>query len=208
MEERILDYGIVPIPQRRFYRRLLKAIVLIGIITGAAYLGPGAWRWGKYLYWQQQCLDYQAPARQVIFSSSDPPTLGVWSGTTCWPAMNFTSAGSGGGHTGIDAFVHALRRPDGKKCLVELEVTPVSANGEMRMEYYVWTVSPWPVAELVQQGYAFSTISTGLNWKIFSAQPDPANPSHFTFDYKLNGQRHTCDAWLNNSNQLVVSTRP
>lgn len=75
------------------------------------------------------------------------------------------------------------------------------------MRYISWTVSP--IATLAQQGDVnFPRITHAHNWKFFAGQLDPMNPSHFTFDYEMNGQRHTCDAWLDNAGRLLVSQRP
>jgi hypothetical protein len=211
MDERVLDYGVPPLSHRRLYRRIFKAILFIGLIAAAITLGPTAWKWGQYVYWQERCLNYQAPPNQIIFSTASPPTAGTWSGTTCLPAANFASVGSGGG-SGIDIFVHEMRRPDGMRCLVQVEAHPFPGNildgFDPGLEYYVWTLPTWPVARLVQHGYTFETIFSGTPWQIYAGQLDPNNPSHFTFDCTHYGHRYTCDAWLNNSDQLTVSPSP
>ncbi|MGA3067457.1 MAG: hypothetical protein ABSF29_11490 [Tepidisphaeraceae bacterium] len=207
MEERILDYGIPPITQRNLYRRLIQSILLVGAIIGVYFLGPQTWHWIRYLYWQQRCLNYTAPPTQLVYDS----TCGHETFTPCPPEDEFwrTTGEVRPAHCGI--FIHAMRRPDGTKCLVELDLQLTSqTTGNVQtysIDYTVWTVTP--VAGFAQSGDTdFPLITRAADWKIHAAQPDPANPSHFTFDYQLDGHPHTCDAWLNNSNQLVLSTRP
>ena len=37
--------------------------------------------------------------------------------------------------------------------------------------------------------------------------PDPADPSHFTIDYDLNGTRHTVDGWLEDDEFVKMELR-
>jgi hypothetical protein len=212
MDERILDYGVTPFRQRRFYRRLVRAILFLGIVAAVLVLIPTGLVWIRYLYWQQRCLNYTAPPDQLVFHSTGGRQGEIYS--LCVPEEQFWYNGGddGGGFPACGIFVHAMRRPDGTKCLVELNLGTPEVSGSIsellhNLYYGVWTVSP--IARLAHLGLAdFPTINGVDKWKIYAGQPDPSNPSHFTFDFESNARRHTCDAWLNNSNQLVLSVRP
>ena len=206
MDERILDYGVPPLQQRRFYRRLVRAAIFLSVVATIYFVGPSAWRWGEYLYWQERCLNYIAPPTLAVYDSSSGHEVF----SPCVPEAQFSRNGGVGDGSSCGIFVHAMHRPDGTKCLVELNLdSPVFSNGFKYywMEYCVWIVSP--VANFAHGARAdFTYIDDRHKWRIYAGQPDPTNATHFTFDYEINGQRHTCDAWLNNSNQLVLSTRP
>jgi hypothetical protein len=209
MEERILDYGPVPLNQRRHYRRLLRAVLLLGLIAATIILGRSALKWAQFIYWQQQCLNFDYPPNQVIYQS-EPINAPA---TVCIPAIRF-AAFSGTPNSGTDIFVHRMRRPDGMDCLVELEFIWMSPPGDTDsmtviggVKSSVWSISP--VASLATQATTPLPLAIpNQSLKIFAGQIDPNDASHFTFNYDLNGYDQTCDAWLNNSNQLIVSTRP
>jgi hypothetical protein len=108
-------------------------------------------------------------------------------------------------------FLHEMRRPDGTRCLVLLTfpLNFLYEVGGFRIQYLEWNISPWP--RMTNWNYLTVTRGSGSvvnHWKFFAGQPDANNPSHFTFDFELDGTRRTCDAWLNNDGQLIVSRRP
>jgi hypothetical protein len=46
------------------------------------------------------------------------------------------------------------------------------------------------------------------NLRIYAGQPDPNDPSHFTFDYEQWGQRDTVDGWLEADDSVTLKPRP
>jgi hypothetical protein len=206
MEERILEYGSIPLNQRRLYRRLIRGVLLLGLVAAAAILGRSALKWGQFIYWQQQCLNFTFAPNQIVYASQSegmPPVA-------CTPALRFGQV-SGTQNSGMDVFVHRMRRPDGTQCLVELDFVWTSIPGDTdamttigALKSSVWVVSP--IANLATQDM-FTLPDATLNapWRIYAGQVDPNNPSHLTFVYEYNGQKQTFDAWLNNSNQLIIS---
>ena len=44
-------------------------------------------------------------------------------------------------------------------------------------------------------------------FRFYAGQVDPKDPSHFTIDYALDGQRNTIDGYLKSGDQLLVVPR-
>lgn len=43
--------------------------------------------------------------------------------------------------------------------------------------------------------------------RIYAGQPDPSDPSHFTFDYEYAGHRRRVDGWLQDGDKLRLQVR-
>jgi hypothetical protein len=108
-------------------------------------------------------------------------------------------------------FLHEMRRPNGMRCLMSLTFSPMFPIGQIgfRIQYLEWNVSLRPQ----MSNWDYLTVATDRgsplsHWKFFAGQADANNPSHLTFDYEMDGQRQTCDVWLDNDGKLIVSQRP
>ena len=44
-------------------------------------------------------------------------------------------------------------------------------------------------------------------FRLYAGQIDPADPTHFTIDYAIDGQRNTIDGYLKNDNQILFAPR-
>src|SRR2546421_5617271 len=70
-----LEYGAAPRARRKWVRRAI-GMTVCGVLAFAAWhWGPSAWRQAQVLYWQTQCLNYRAPADQVVYE--EDPTAAV-----------------------------------------------------------------------------------------------------------------------------------
>src|SRR4051812_37320764 len=67
-----LDYSPPPRwHRRRAVRFGVKLLLLAGLVAAGWRWGPRAWRHGRVLYWQRQCLAYAASADRVVYET-DP----------------------------------------------------------------------------------------------------------------------------------------
>jgi hypothetical protein len=206
MEGRILDYGPVPTNQKRWFRRTVRIIVLLGIVAGIYFLGPPTWRWTQFLYWQNRCLGYTAPPNHVVFDY-DVPNCTIKSCDSQLACSiidpNFLGEGT--------VFLHEMRKPDGNTRLVWCGVyEDGSAAPRIILQHDCRELQfiPTMVKRFVPPTDTIDIPKNCQRLKVFAGQLDPADRSHFTFDYDTDGARHTVDAWLNNQDQLLISPRP
>jgi len=204
---RPLNYAPRPSVGQRFSRRLRRFILFAAIVIAALLWGKGILRHAYYSYWEYECLEFQLPPNHVVTEING----GKISSEICVPCQRF--AGIGSAQTWANTiFLHEMRLPDGKRLLVLLSFFSISPTASIlttfQLEYMEWNVSL--SRDLRIWSYLPNTITgpASGHYKFFAGQPDQNNASHFTFDYDLDGHRHTCDAWLNNDSQLIVSQRP
>lgn len=62
------------------------------------------------------------------------------------------------------------------------------------------------VEEVVRDGYRIA-VPRGQRLRLFAGQPDPTDPTHFTFDYELGGSRGTIDGWLREDSIRGIALR-
>jgi hypothetical protein len=196
-----LNYAPKQPRDHRDLRRVYRIVWIGGLIAALFFWGPGLWRWANFLYWEHRSLTYQLPANQVAWEADAGKVIQSSTVTI--------------GHLGqIDAliFLHELRGPDGRHCLVSLSIDHFSMISPLGQTFQPLLPDRWLTPLIVPSSPSDAINSPfrfGSNhWKFFTGQPDPSDQSHFTFDYELDGQRHTCDGWLNNSGFLIVSPRP
>lgn len=148
-------------------------------------------------------MNYTMPSGQVVYDSAQPNQTYP----PCIPDEHFEQVESGTVvRPELVIFVHEMRRPDGAERLVRLYVNPLISNSGGS---YVLLFRISSTSGLNSQPVWGSDLFGGtIHVKIFAGQTDAGNPSHFTFDYELDGLRHTCDVWLDNSDQLVISPWP
>ena len=204
-----LNYAPRPRVAQRFWRWVYRLIFVAAIVVAAFQWGSGLWRDVQSIYWEQKCLHFTQPPNHVVLELNQ---LSVIHSEVCLSRNRFMGFGKNA-NTVSDGtiFLHEMRRPDGTRCLVSLTfpLNFLYAVGGFRLQYLEWNVSLWP--QMTKWNYLTVTTGSGTqvnHWKFFAGQPDANNPSHFTFEFELNGTRRTCDAWLNNDGQLIVSRRP
>lgn len=69
------------------------------------------------------------------------------------------------------------------------------------------TRNGWSVPYRIYAGPAFPRLAPGRVLRLYAAQPDPADPAHFTYGYELDGKRGTADAWLRADGKLHWEVR-
>jgi hypothetical protein len=204
-----LHYAPDPAPTVRWRRRGIRVILLGGFLAILWFWGGAAWKWVNFLYWEHRCLNYSLPADHIVFQTHAFQVLRAEKPRP-WAKLEGDGSLVVWGEAII--FVHEMRQPDGARVLVALGThhgvqdlgvhgfwlssIELTIDGILKPPQWEWRNAEFPV------------FTEENDWKFFAGQPDPVNPSHFTFDFEHNGQRHTADAWLDNAGKLLVSVRP
>ena len=201
-----LNYSPKPPAARQARRRILRIIAALLIIAVALFwitIGSSALRSVYYLH---QCLVFQQPPTHLVWEINHGAIIHQ---EVCLPkhAILDTPREAGAGVI----FLHELRQPDGTRRLVSLVIdhsNPIDPNGNFHVDYQSWEPLIYPKAMQWSQITLNTAPATRYShWKFFAAQPDPADPTHFTFTYEVDATPHTCDAWLKNDGNLVISQR-
>lgn len=227
-----LDYA-PPIPWRRKLRsrrwalRALIAVVLLGLVAAA----PSLWRRAQLVYWQRQCMSYTPAPEQLAFERDParpqhiieefPSVKYDLAGTSLEPGTYFTlpawerfyELAGGGLRSNGTLFVHRRTSPRGNTRLVAVDLVRAYASGELITAARVFSLGGLyrPPRELTAATIAPNAVP--LNRpdakivRVFVGTPDPSDPSHFTIDYELDGQRHTLDGWLRDDDTVVIESR-
>jgi hypothetical protein len=203
-----LNYAPKPPAARRVWRWVYRLIFAVATIVAAVVWGPGIWRRAASIYWEQKCLAFLEPPSHVVLDTN--PSANVFHSEVCIPRSRFEESGSSPPNpSDCTIFLHEMRRPDGRRCLMLLTYLGGAPVGPVQLEfqYAEWNVSLSPQLTYWNIVYV-PTDRQFAHLTFFAGQPDTNNPSHFTFDFNLDGMRHTCDAWLDNDGKLIVSQRP
>jgi hypothetical protein len=197
-----LNYDPKPRALARTWRRVYGVVLILGIVAAAFCWGPATWNRTNSFIGQYQAAHYLRPPSHIAYEET--------------PKGVISADRSFGSLTGL-VFLDGLRRPDGIRRLVRVDVDdrrPGIHPLPPELLDYGLTYTVAPLFEWRNNGYALvqrSQWETGVSersCKFFAGQPDPANLSHFTFDFEADGTHHTCDAWLDNDDKLLISQRP
>jgi hypothetical protein len=204
--------------RNRNNRRAAMAVILTVVVASAVFWGPLALRWAEFLSWQRQCLNYSdSPDHVVCELVAD--THGVRTASAQIPAYqnfrNFGTATAGWRGKTHPCLLLERQRPDGAKRLIAIDIYadgwPGPPTFSLDMWEPTWGMSPRLVHNTSMSGlldFQRIVFPEQEHLRIFAAQPDPTDPTHFTFDYELNETHHAVDVWLSNADQLTLSERP
>jgi hypothetical protein len=200
--------------RKRSYRRAPIIVVVTAIIVSAIVWGPPGWQWCQLIFWQWRCLAYSKPADHVVYEFTKS------NGTTAFRREDDVSAERNFRNIGsrtqiysvsyVPIFLHERQRPDGVKRLVSLDFSPWYGVMPQGLLLDMWEPTWSSTPKLVRNTTIVATVGSRPfnNIKIYAGQPDPTDPTHFTFVYDMDGKRYTVDGWVNNSDQVVLSERP
>ncbi len=212
-----LNYAPKPPAAELHLRRAYRLVIVAGLAAAVFLWAPGIIRWATVLYWQHRCLTYDAPENHRIYDCD------LTSGHEFYREVNPNQAAyealfsprAGIGWTMPAIFLHEMRQPDGQPRLVIIDVPRFARPKADHAEIYNLQAET-----LVPTAFLSQPKSSGLlvlpvdipadsrRVKFFEGHLDVHNPSHLTFDFEIDGVRHTCDCWLNNGGQLIVARRP
>jgi hypothetical protein len=197
-----LNYAPKPALLGRSRRYVFALILTITILIGAIVLGPRTWSYMQSSYWVHRCLTYTAPPVDLVAE--------IINGRITFSKVPEAQRRLGVANSRGTIFLHQMRTPDGTPLLIDLSLELSGSDGGTEFDMlssHPCDLSGNPlIAKFNYPG--MMSYAPHQHWKFFAGQSDPNNPSHFTFDYELNGTRRACDAWLGNDDKLVVSERP
>lgn len=212
MDERILHYDSNP--PRGLHRKYFRMIFVAGIAAALWFWGPPIWRQANMLYWQYECLHYQAPPSQPIFIRLFDLSTPAYCADN--PIQHLVSVPYATSKWRPTLFLHEIKGADGSPLLgtVFFEID-FDSNGAMHLvcygeEYYPGSI--WGKPKFKWTGDAgdihLETSAPLKSLKVFPALIDAGNPNHFTFIYQLDGISHTADGWIDANGQFLISARP
>lgn len=209
-----LDYANEPaaaVARRRTLRRAVAAASVLAIVLASVkWLAP-AWHHAQLLYWQGKCLTY-TPA------SAGPVVQSSVGGRCATPWREFYDRFSPPGRKPLSTvFLHELRTPSGARRLVAVEAETFTSSGsipdaEVSLDYHV--IAPgalWRRPKLVTSAPARPTFyyegGEGNHFDVHPGRPDPADPTHFTFDVRWRERTVTLDGWLRDDDTILLEPR-
>lgn len=190
-------------------RATLAAVLVLSLVASRKWLAA-AWDHGRLLYWQGQCLSYTAPPEYLVARLNGSQTA------ACWAAFYARFSPPGRNPYGT-VFLHEMRKQDGSRRLVAVEVSRFMGLGsnpdvEFSMEFHVIDpATPWRSARLVGNGDVRPTFwyegGGAEHFEIRAGQPDQSDRSHFTVEVAWKGRATTLDGWLREDDTVVMEPR-
>jgi hypothetical protein len=202
-----LNYAPKPPASQHWVRMIYGSLFCVALIIAGVFFGPTIWGDTTLIFVEHQCLTHALPPDHVVFE--------IGSGKIIHAEVPAAESKLLGVSTNLVAtiYVHRMQLPNGKPVFVDLFAGPLNNWRPQSTHHFAQLCSErWNIAihfTILSMNYPdFPTFSDDHHWKFFAGQPDPNNPSHFTFDYDVDGNRHACDAWLDNNGKLLISQRP
>jgi hypothetical protein len=222
-----LDYA-PPDPgwrRKRIQRKLIWT--LIGSLV--FILAPKVLKQTQVLWWQHQCLQYTAPANQIVYD--DGPTLSqrlTEPGVTksiikpistpaavrpvkCWDQLHKLVDRWASSAPSAVLYLHRGQTRSGAERVIAVTLKFREPEG---LWFQCWDLPPATLVKEIKHphtnDYVFSIPrDEGMKpLQLYAGQPDPNDPSHFTILYNLGGQQGTIDGFLDGSVTLKVRDGP
>jgi hypothetical protein len=195
---------------RKRTRRLIFAGLVVVILAGSGKWIAPAWRHVCMLYWQEKCLSFEG-GDQVMTPRIQPQNI-----VEAWDRF-YALFSPPGRKPGCTVFVHEVRRKDGERRLVAIDVLEKPYPSTIQSGYWarfdatviepgsLWR-RPRFLANLV---YSFGVHepSNVPALAIRYGKMDPNDPSHFTIVIPLAKAERIVDGWLGNNDQITLEMR-
>lgn len=166
---------------------------------------------------------YVPPALWTVPKPDQRPSPAAAHVPRCWREMNSAvgTGATGGGavaNGGAIIFLGELRAPDGRPYLVAVRYAPERSlpslvpgfNTEvtvLRPATLTRRPESVPAAVLVSLEIDTMTPRPPPDTRVYAGRVDPADPSHFTIEYEMWGQREVLDGRIDNEGVVRVVTR-
>jgi hypothetical protein len=214
--------------RRRRWRRLLLPLTLVALGGSSVWWWPPVWRHLDLLNRQRQCISYRHPPGHVVFDQSparsiqlqnadsryvtvNPPSSSVGYTVPSWNAFYSMVSPPGAQPAGV-VFLHWRKNGMGKSRLVVVGARWRYASPEAFLVLDAKVCQPGSLLtrpkllsdeELVVPG----VVEVAGPVRFYAGQPDPSDESHFTFEFETASFRGTFDAWLGDSDRVLVQLR-
>lgn len=226
-----IDYAPKPPPVRRLLRRAVRPLVYLGVVALLCWAAPYVWQRARISYLYRQCAAFTAAPNQLVYTenpvsirplmASDPSfqmAHNFWGGvgrvSPNWQRL-YTALSPPGFNSCGTAFLHECRTPNGARVLVAVDYLHATALNDHRMVTFQ--------VRVFSRGWMYE-LPTGLydvdlqvpvavfpdkpmQLTIFAGQPDPADASHFTIPYEIDGVSGMIDGWVRNSGSVDLEDR-
>jgi hypothetical protein len=158
-----------------------------------------------------------APSPSMSAGYAFAPLAGVGEETLGYYSRlggGYVRHGVGSAPVRTGAFLHRRQHPQGQERLIaivflERQNYP-GASRNLEINALVWRPATWAPGSRLQLG-GLSTLSLPeidqRRVRIFAAQPDSADTSHFTMAYEIDGQPGMIDAWLDLYDRVRLQVR-
>jgi hypothetical protein len=189
---------------------VLVAFVVVSAV--AIRWGPALRRRAGVLLDQRRCMNYRAPAGQVVYDTSVDKYGMPDSITVCHSPPCLTRLMTLGNSASAVVFLHGRTSPSGNRRLVCIAAEPkmmgTVAGRSIKPMWYLITAAP-DAARGPRWGWSDADPLSALPSadRIYAGQPDPSDPSHFMYDYVSGGVRKTIDGWLQDDDTLRFRLR-
>lgn len=222
-----IDYAPPP-PwrKRKAFRRVVRGIVLLGVLAVAVYFAPAVWHRVMLLHAQRRCLSFTGSPDKVVYES-DPDRAAALMATdrqyvalrpeghpVAWFSKDwdrlYALLSPPGRREAATVFMGERRAREGPRRLVVVEMYNVGERGS----YPDFTgavielgtpLSPPRVRRLIYR-YLFY-LPKHEKLRLYAAQADAKDESHFTFRYEINGVSGTIDGWLQAEDRVILEVR-
>jgi hypothetical protein len=207
-----LSYAAKPKWHRsRRFRQSCSAVAIILAISIAAWLGPSAIRRGKIVHTYRNCISFQAPMNDLVFSddagdvsgllndkrysvfhlapwnavyrTQDPfEHLGALSGWNIWPRLAHTTA-----------FLHKRRSAGGFEALVCVTLVLYVRQPDRILSFDTIVTPPSVLGTLdprISVGEVLHLEYQEKPLRVFMGHPDPLDESRFTIEFDIGGTRN------------------
>jgi hypothetical protein len=204
-----------PLPwhrSRKAQRTVIGLLILAAITCSAVW----AFRFAqqlRFLHQQHRWMRYTMQADRIILAAGDAamPLLNdpdYFHPTRSWDGHRFTDAVRNPNKLAADPywgslpliFLHQRRAPDGGDRLISVFPTldrtkdySLLAEAEVPANAQPGSRPSLCKAMGISGEYRFEA---PMNLKVFAGQPDPADESHFTIRFDLDGKFNIIDGWL------------
>jgi hypothetical protein len=208
------DYAPTARPRRRWIRYLVLTLVLGAFAFGLRHRTEVAGR-VRLGYWQHQCLTYTRPPGTPLYGATalEPE---------CWRRFNaersartLVAVQRQVGPRRATLFLHERTSPGGNRRLVRVQQWHAANALTIERGYDVTVIAPgtlWRPPKEVGPGRGYVYSGRAVDARLFFAQPDPADPSRFSFDFTAVDRdgatrRGTVDARLNDDDTVTFELR-
>jgi hypothetical protein len=178
-----LEYAQRPPAMRRWRWRIVFAALAVVLAALAITRGPAVWDRAMLLYWQRQCMNYRAPADQVVYdtSSADPHAHVPEAARELFARAEVRGLYQMEGVL----FMHRLTSPGGVRRLVIVTFwEPGAPSAPNAVSVYVIDPFGWRRPGTVEMPEVNGLPRLGKSLKIYAGQIDPDDLSHFTIRFK------------------------
>ena len=237
MQAKILPYGRVVAPGLYKARYLVLATVAVSLgLLAWRWRGPSRWELARDFYLERRCMNYSPRPEQVVFSYQAGKSRQL-DGVTytgypaCWIKLGTANnlariLPAPPGHPLLQKlptiplstlFLHRMKSRAGADYLVEVILIGTPRGHESLDFLAAETYHPGTLFKGMSRTYGCSgallrqskhqSVREAKTITIYAGQLDPADSSHFTVRYTMDGGPGTVEGFLRDDGSLEISVR-